>query len=49
MFSGDSIDELIAMVELAERRAVEMQAAVPQAGPALIYESQRQEVLEGVA
>ena len=51
MFTGSSIDDLIAMVESAERHAVETQkAAAADMGPALVYESQpRAEVLEGVA
>jgi hypothetical protein len=51
MFTGSSIDDLIVMVERAERHAVEVQQqqSAMEMGPALVYESQRQEVLEGVA
>ena len=50
MFTGSSIDDLITMVERAERHALEVQQKdAMEMGPALVYESQRQEVLEGVA
>ena len=49
MFTGSAIDELISMVETAERHARE-DRAMADTGPALVYEAQhRQEVLEGVA
>lgn len=50
MFTGSSIDDLIAMVERAERHALEGQETeAREMGPALVYESKRPEVLEGVA
>ena len=50
MFEGTSIDDLIAMVETAERHAREGLAAGAETGPELVYEAQhRQEALQGVA